>query len=629
MLRLFLICTVLFSNQLHAQFFKNKERLSNARYFTSLKNFEESECYYEKLITNKPKNCQILLEYSEVLIHQNKLLKADSLLHKIIDQPCHNKHLTKAYMLSGIIQKRLSNYENAKTYFNKSIEVNNSNNIFLQRKSKRELESIDWAMKHQMDSADLKVLGHSISSYNATLHSVSDSFIVASVYDYSNIYKINAVSIKESNQVILPKIDNDIILNNGSFSDDKKYFYFSKCSKNLKCVLMVGTLIENKINSIDTLKSDFFDLDFTFTMPYVGNLNGKKVLFFCSNKVHGKGGLDIYYGELKSPYYLKNIKSIPAINSSEDDISPIFNSKENRLYFCSSWFDNFGGKDVFYSQVNGNLFSKPENMGKPINSSSDEISYAKMDSIHFVTSNRNTSLNDGNCCSKIFAFKKDNSKEQNTLDTLKSVAKYTKDDQLQKIKSKLPLSLYFHNDIPNPKSIDTTTSYTYLETYLEYINLLPLYKHKFSHGLSEEQKLIAENEMTQFFETKVKKGYDDLIELLDLLENELKNGAHIELQIKGFASPLAKSNYNNHLSKRRIASFKNLLFQYNNGALKQFLDTNSQQTATLTFKEVPFGEEKSEKHVSDNPNDKKSSIFSIKAALERKIEILDALEIKD
>jgi hypothetical protein len=101
------------------------------------------------------------------------------------------------------------------------------------------------------------------------------------------------------------------------------------------------------------------------------------------------------------------------------------------------------------------------------------------------------------------------------------------------------------------------------------------------------------------------------------------------LVIKGYASPLAKSKYNNNLSKRRIQSFKNLLIQYNNGVLKQYITDWSPNKAKLTFKEIPFGEDKSEKYVSDNPNDKKKSIYSIQAALERKIEILDIVEIKD
>ncbi len=619
-----------FSTHLYSQFFANRESLSNARYFVSLKNFDEAAYHYEKLVSKKPNNYKILLEYSEVLINQNNLKKADSIVQIIINLRANNKILSNAYLSLGLIQKKLGHYDKAKMYLNNSNEYNNSGNNAATLKIKRERESIDWAVKHSQDSILLKKTEFPFSSYHASLHSVSDSFIVASVYDLAGIYKINPSLNVSNNQLILTKNDREQILGNGSFSKDQKYFYFSKCTENLKCVLMVASIKNNKISSIDTLKSDFFDYEYSYTMPSFGYINDKKVLFFCSNKIHGKGGLDIYFGELRAPFKLTNIKSIPVINSIEDDISPILDIDNKRLYFSSSWFDNFGGHDVFYSQVNGNLFSKPENVGLPINSSMDETSYAILDSIHLVTTNRFSSLYEGNCCNNIVAFKNKLNTEILPSDTLgNQIVSTSGDENISNIKKKLPLTLYFHNDIPNPKSFDTITNITYNETYFEYLNLIPTYKQKFSSGLTTSQQLLAELDMTHFFESKVQKGYNDLIEVLSIIETELEKGTHIELVIKGYASPLAKSKYNNNLSKRRIQSFKNLLIQYNNGVLKQYITDWSPNKAKLTFKEIPFGEDKSEKYVSDNPNDKKKSIYSIQAALERKIEILDIVEIKD
>ena len=45
---------------------------------------------------------------------------------------------------------------------------------------------------------------------------------------------------------------------------------------------------------------------------------------------------------------------------------------------------------------------------------------------------------------------------------------------------------------------------------------------------------------------------------------------------------------------------------------------NSEQ---LTIKELPFGETQVQKGVSDNPNDRRQSVYSIAAARERRIEI--------
>ena len=43
----------------------------------------------------------------------------------------------------------------------------------------------------------------------------------------------------------------------------------------------------------------------------------------------------------------------------------------------------------------------------------------------------------------------------------------------------------------------------------------------------------------------------------------------------------------------------------------------------LEIIELPFGESKATKKVSDNPNDKLNSIYSLDAILERRIEIID------
>ena len=96
----------------------------------------------------------------------------------------------------------------------------------------------------------------------------------------------------------------------------------------------------------------------------------------------------------------------------------------------------------------------------------------------------------------------------------------------------------------------------------------------------------------------------------------------VELHIKGFASPLHEKQYNINLSKRRISSFINLINCFENGQLQSFLDVGK-----LKIVELPFGENKSNKHVSDNPKDRKKSVYSKDAMLERKIEIVEIIEL--
>ncbi len=59
------------------------------------------------------------------------------------------------------------------------------------------------------------------------------------------------------------------------------------------------------------------------------------------------------------------------------------------------------------------------------------------------------------------------------------------------------------------------------------------------------------------------------------------------------------------------------MYDFQNGSITQYL-TNQQ----LVLTELPFGESKSHNNVSDNPKNKKESIYSVEAAMSRKIEIV-------
>ena len=59
-----------------------------------------------------------------------------------------------------------------------------------------------------------------------------------------------------------------------------------------------------------------------------------------------------------------------------------------------------------------------------------------------------------------------------------------------------------------------------------------------------------------------------------------------------------------------------------NSEIKRYL-----QNGDLEIIQLPFGENNSKKSVSDNPKDRKKSVYSIDAMLERKIEIVEIMEL--
>ena len=87
-------------------------------------------------------------------------------------------------------------------------------------------------------------------------------------------------------------------------------------------------------------------------------------------------------------------------------------------------------------------------------------------------------------------------------------------------------------------------------------------------------------------------------------------GQNIELTIKGFASPLAKTDYNVKLTGRRITSLINYLREYDKGQFNEYIDATAENGGTLSFNKIPFGEYTASKLVSDNVNDTKNSVYS-------------------
>lgn len=117
-----------------------------------------------------------------------------------------------------------------------------------------------------------------------------------------------------------------------------------------------------------------------------------KILYFISDRPGGNGGYDIYKsiknekGEWGYPINLG-----PKINSKGNEKSPFIHPDGKTLYFSTDGRMGLGGYDIFYSRMdtNGN-WSKPKNIGYPINSPEDEIGFfVSTDGSHgFFASNK-------------------------------------------------------------------------------------------------------------------------------------------------------------------------------------------------------------------------------------------------
>ena len=124
-------------------------------------------------------------------------------------------------------------------------------------------------------------------------------------------------------------------------------------------------------------------------------------------------------------------------------------------------------------------------------------------------------------------------------------------------------------------------------------------------------------EVLDFFDTELKGNYDTLGVFSETLIKYLQRGNTAIISIRGFASPLAATDYNNSLGKRRVDCLMNHFTDYRDGMLLRYI-----QEGALIMKEVSFGESNADKTISENPKDRRNSVYSPEASRERKVRIV-------
>lgn len=183
----------------------------------------------------------------------------------------------------------------------------------------------------------------------------------------------------------------------------------------------------------------------------------------------------------------------------------------------------------------------------------------------------------------------------------------------------LPIALYFDNDLPDIASRSTVTKAKYGDLVNSYIDRKEVYKDKYTKPIEDEQKNDVRDQYEIFFEGDVKGGYDKFKMFLKNLLHELEAGNTVELVLKGYASPRADAKYNLTLGQRRVNSVKNEMIFFDNDELKAYF-----LSGQLKLTDISFGKELAPADVPSAIKDERNSIYNLKAAKERRVEILRA-----
>lgn len=410
--------------------------------------------------------------------------------------------------------------------------------------------------------------------------------------------------------------------------------FFTRCSADqyntIPCSIYEMHLRKNKWTKPVRLGGEVNLEGYTNTQPAVAYLpDSTVVLFFVSDRPGGLGGLDIWYTLIDAegnPSTCINLGQ--PVNSLGNEITPYYDQVSGRLYFSSDWHYGYGGYDVFYSVGQRDTWQSPVNLGSTLNSPANDLYFSVnqgQPNNGYLTSNRADVANGSTCCNDIYRWKSKAAPQPKQEEPSQPVIAQRKGE----VHRLLPISLYFDNDVPDPKSESYTTTATYFQTYNRYMFRRQAYKKAFASVTDSVQRDSLWRAVDYFFDHDVHDNCVAFEEFINLLIDDLSAGRRVSMTVEGYASPVHSSLYNIKISRRRVTSVVNQLLEYDHGRLRRFLSSQRDTTGSLVIREVAYGSSKAKAGVSQDRTNAQRSVYSVEASRERRIEIQDYQYLED
>ena len=186
------------------------------------------------------------------------------------------------------------------------------------------------------------------------------------------------------------------------FSKDGNTLYISRSNmENGKAIFdkeknnKVQLFISHKVNGKwqEPVKLPFNQDEYNYEHPVLSP-DGKR-LYFASDELGSVGGFDIYYVTVNDDGTYGTLRNLSSVINTENREQFPFIDDEGNLFFASNGHLGLGMLDVFVSRWVNGKFTKPINLGSPINSRYDDFSLRYYDDKNgFFTSNRDRDNDD-------------------------------------------------------------------------------------------------------------------------------------------------------------------------------------------------------------------------------------------
>jgi len=158
------------------------------------------------------------------------------------------------------------------------------------------------------------------------------------------------------------------------FSADNKTMYFTETVKIKGNIILQIFQVEFIHNKWKNKRALSFNSDkYSCAHPSISS-DGKQ-LFFTSNMPDGYGGKDLYVSIREGDVWEKPTNLGQEVNTAGEEMFPFIN-KNGVLYFSSDGHPGYGGLDIYSALYFHNKWAKVTNKKKPLNSSGDDFSIA-------------------------------------------------------------------------------------------------------------------------------------------------------------------------------------------------------------------------------------------------------------
>jgi tetratricopeptide (TPR) repeat protein len=166
------------------------------------------------------------------------------------------------------------------------------------------------------------------------------------------------------------------------FSSDFSTMYFTrnnyesnKVEKNANNVNVLKIYKAEFSEGLWNLKGDMYFNSGEFSVGHPAISKDESTFYFVSDMPWGYGGTDIYMVKYQGGNnWSQPVNLGPNVNTEGNEMFP-FLLNDSTLYFSSNGLEGVGGLDIYETNFKNNAWSKPFNLGVPINSSQDDFSF--------------------------------------------------------------------------------------------------------------------------------------------------------------------------------------------------------------------------------------------------------------